>query len=68
MTLGDFLPLIADNSGLHFTIYESDGTEVITFYAAGYEALSDTLKARELDEIILTEDIRHIKLYLKEAV
>ena len=68
MTLGDFLPLIANNAGLHFTVFDSDGTEVITFYASGYEALSDILKARLIDEIVLTGEMNYIKLYLKEAI
>ena len=66
MTLGQFLPLIASNAGLRFTIFESDGHEVITFYAAGYAAISDELKARELNEIVLTDEgMKYIKLYLK---
>lgn len=68
MTLGDFLPLIADNAGLHFTVFDSDGTELITFYASGYEALNDTLKARLINEIVLTDEMKYIKLYLKEAI
>lgn len=66
MTLTDFLPVIAHNPKLTFTIYESDNSEVITFHAAGYEALSSELMARQIDKITVAEEgTRYLKLYLK---
>lgn len=69
MTLGDFLPLIAHNPRLTFTIYESDNSEIITFHAAGYQALSAELMTRQIDKITVAEEgPNYLKLYLKEAI
>ena len=64
MTVKELLKSMAHNPGLIFTIYD-DSEEVITFCAAGYEAISDTIGDRDVDKVTIAEDNGHIKLYLK---
>lgn len=68
MTLGDLLPLIADNPKLDLKIIDSDNTSIITFNASGYSAISDELNSRELDKVVIAEIVHDdvmFKLYLK---
>jgi len=66
MTLGSLLEALKVNAGMKLSIF--DGTEtVITFFAAGYQALSDELMARTVDSIIFDEDVFFASIYL-EAV
>lgn len=66
MTLGSLLEALKDNAGMKLSVF--DGTEaVITFFAAGYQALSDELMARTVDRIIFDEELFFAGIYL-EAV
>lgn len=64
MNVRNLLALMAHNPALKFTIYD-DNSEIITFEAAGYEAISDSVANRELDKITIAEERNYIKLYLK---
>ena len=64
MNVRNLLALMAHNPALKFTIYD-DNAEIITFEAAGYEAINDTVANRELDKITIAEERNYIKLYLK---
>ena len=65
MTLAEFLPSVAHNPKLYLKIYESDNTHLITFDAASYLAINDTLSAREIDKITIAEEQDVVKIILK---
>ena len=66
MTLGSLLEALKDNAGMKLSVF--DGTEtVITFFAAGYQALSDELMARNVDRIIFDEELFFTGIYLEEV-
>ena len=66
MTLGSLLEALKDNAGMKLSVF--DGTEaVITFFAAGYQALSDELMARTVDRIIFDEELFFAGIYLEEV-
>ena len=66
MTLGSLLEALEDNAGMKLSVF--DGTEtVITFFAAGYQALSDELMARTVDRIIFDDEAFFAGIYLEEV-
>lgn len=53
MTLSEFLTAL-NNPGAVVTIIESNNTELIKLYAAGYAQLLASLLAREVDKVTVT--------------
>ena len=67
MELGKLLQRVSMNPELKVRIIDGN-TDIVTFNAAGYPAVSDELKAREVDKIIFAEDMKLIKIYLEEVI
>ena len=65
MTLAEFLPCVAHNPKLYLQIIDADNKSLITFDAASYEAINDTLSAREIDKITIAEEEDLLKIILK---
>ena len=65
MTLADLLEKTSVNPELKVRIINDDGTDIITFNAAGYSAVNEELNAREVEKIIFADDTKLIKVYLK---
>lgn len=65
MTLGSLLEALKVNAGMKLSVFDGNET-VITFFAAGYQALSDELMARTVDSIIFDEDMFFAGIYLEE--
>lgn len=65
MTLADLLQKVSTNPELKVRIINDDGADIVTFNAAGYPAVNDELKAREVEKIIFAEDMKLIKIHLQ---
>lgn len=52
MTLSEFLAALT-NAQAVVTVIESDNTELVKLYAAGYSQLLATLLAREVDKVTI---------------
>lgn len=65
MNLGDLLQKVSMNPELKVRIIDGN-TDIVTFNAAGYPAVNDELKARNVEKIIFAEDMKLIKIYLEE--
>lgn len=65
MTLADLLEKTSVNPELKVRIINDDGSDIITFNAAGYSAVNEELNAREVEKIIFADDAKLIKVYLK---
>ena len=53
MTLTELLVAIQNASKLVVTVQEHDGSELVTFYASGYEQILASLLAREVAELTI---------------
>lgn len=51
MTLSELLPVLAGNNILNITLLNKTGKSIITFNAAGYQAIESDLGAYEVTEI-----------------
>lgn len=51
MTLSNLLPALAGNSVLNITLLDKTGKSIITFNAAGYEAIENDLAAYTVTNI-----------------
>lgn len=68
MTVRKLLEAIAHNPGLQLSIYNYTA-EIITFEAAGYEAISSEIGDREVNKITVSETgTNHLKIYLKPTI
>ena len=56
MTLTELLMTIKNDSKLVVTVLESDGTELVKFFASGYAQILSSLLEREIDELIITNN------------
>ena len=65
MTLAEFLPTVAHNPKLYLQIIDSDNTSLITFDAASYSAINNTLSSRDIDKITIAEENDLLKIVLK---
>lgn len=65
MTLSEFLAAL-NNPQAVVTIVDSDNTELIKFYAAGYAQLLAALLAREVDKVTI-QSPQAITVLLKAA-
>lgn len=65
MFLSDLLPKLSKNPELKIRIVNDDGTDIVTFNAAGYPAVNDELNAREVDKVLLTEYSNLLKVLLQ---
>ena len=64
MKLVDLLQKVSTNPELKIRIIDGN-TDIVTFNAAGYPAVNDELKARDVEKIIFSEDMKLIKVYLE---
>ena len=51
MTLANLLPVLAGNNVLNITLLDKTGKSIITFNAAGYQAIEDDLGAYTVTSI-----------------
>ena len=62
MTLSDLLVALSGNTDQFITLADGE-TELITFNAAGYEAVENDITARTVDKIVIV-DPKRIKILL----
>lgn len=67
MLLSELLKMISTNPEVKVTIID-DGTDIVTFNAAGYSAISEELNSRTVDKIIFAADMKLVKIYLEKVV
>ena len=66
MALSDLLVTLANNQKLYITLTDTEGTELITFNAAGYESVESDLGARVVKKIKI-ENPGNISVMLEDA-
>ena len=54
MTLGDLLSTLTNKNKTQVTVKGSNGVELISFVASGYEALEDSIENSEVNSWMLT--------------
>lgn len=65
MTLSEFLAALTNPQAV-VTVVDSDNTELIKLYAAGYSQLLSTLLSREIDKVTIAQ-MNAVTVLLKSA-
>ena len=64
MKVSDILPKLVKNEEFQIRISDEDNRSIITFDPAGHVAISDELNNREVEEVIIADGVKIIKIHL----